>query len=219
MILRLLWLPIRKTGEGGFLYCRLNATSPITPIRNTRQNLVQRILTYGENKWLQLGQYPSTSIRGRIYGLGNRLIDRIPMQERMLWRAYKYMNVMEAGGVKSFPYLPPIEHGAQDEKGVIKVLRQSAGHWVAEHRKWRLIHGFTIVPAVVLSVLPFVKLWLAWEVFRMVTHHRALMVSRWLMGSLDRRRYQMVYNPQITEGINSMYRGIDEEIPDIIRKV
>lgn len=229
MILRLLWLGRLPTGSGlaggatarPFLYTRLNAQLVEgKPVPKPPTTLTSRILQYGETKWQDLGRHPSHSIRGRIYQAGSQLIDRIPMQERMLWRVYAYMAAQPAAG--KFAQAPPVEHAPEiDPAQVRRELAAEMEHWVAVHGKWRMIHGMAIVPALLLSVLPFVKLWLAWEIFRTVTHHRALMAAAWM------RRWRkgaaatsqgFLANPELTTVLQAP-QAIDEELPGLLRRL
>lgn len=130
------------------------------------------------------------------------------MQERMLWRVYNYM-----GQAGQLAHLPAIECAPGDTSLCQEVLKKDLNHWVHLHQRWRLIHGFAVIPAIFLSVLPFVKMWLAWEVFRTVTHHRALTGAKWVRQGLRKARFQP--NPELK---TTDYGKVDEELPGILRK-
>lgn len=221
MILRLLWISRLPSSHASapshhalpFLYAKLNTSNHL--MAQKPKGLVPRLLKYGEDKWHGLSQYPSRSIKGRIYQVGCRLVERIPMQERMLWRVYGYCSM---GTSKLEPPVPQIEYSpSEDGKQVTTQLRHNIDKWVAEHAKWRLIHGITIIPAVLLSVLPFVKLWLAWEVFRTVTHQRAYLAALWLQKGFTRKNL-LAPNTELLENQDNL-ADIDSELPSIIRKL
>lgn len=221
MILRLLWISKLPSTHASvptshtlpFLYAKLNTSNYLVSQRP--KGLIPRLLKYGEDKWYGLSQFPSRSIKGRIYQVGCRLVDRIPMQERMLWRVYGYCSI---GSAKLEPPVPQIEYSPSEDAQLINSqVKLGLEKWAAEHSKWRLIHGITIIPAVLLSVLPFVKLWLAWEIFRTVTHHRAYLATSWLRKGLARRNL-LTPNSQLLENQDNL-ADVDTELPSIIRKL
>lgn len=208
MILRLLWLqpqPPRLPLAQPFLYAKLGMTSP-SPAMRRPKGLVPRILAYGEAKWHGLAACPGGSLRGRIYRLGGLLIDRIPVQERMLWRVQEYVRW---AALFRAP-LPPIECGAGG--AAPEHIRAAMDTWVRHHWRWRLVHGCAILPAVLLSVLPFVKMWLAWEVFRTVTHHRALVGAQWLRG-------QFKGSVRPSSQLDGPPEQIDGELPALLARL
>lgn len=234
MILRLLWISNTRTKSliisKPFLYAKLNEGALDGAFKGSHKNggLVVRLLEYGERKWHALAAYPSGSIRGRIYGLGSRLIDRIPMQERMLWRVYTYVSRPNDGfpGIEVGQAVLDASAGAGGELRELREMRELVKGALEHHRKWRLVHGMAVLPALCLSVLPFVKLWLAWEVFRTVTHHRAYVAARWLQDGLKASRFSkraarpdflVVGNSQLDDDSQG-YGQIDEELPAILRK-
>lgn len=265
-ILRLFWIHAQRSGELSttrlpLLYAKLN-TDPITSNSSnsmasgyflrpasSRKSLINRILSYGETKWHSLSSYPTSSIRGRIYKLGTGLIERIPLQERMLWRIYTFIGErLEDGKLsphrnKGPPAVPPIEVAQVDLEHpeiLQKDLMTLINGQMALHRRWRFYHGVAIIPALCLSLLPFVKLWLAWEIFRTVTHHRAFLAAQWLQrGTLPvhsteqpRRRKRSVGAVEdglLSSGMDqfipnvlldkSRFDEIDQELPSIIRRL
>lgn len=163
------------------------------------------------------------------------------MQERMLWRVYSFVSgqkVIRNGG----PALPSIEVAPsllanEGDKKVLNELRQMIEAQTALHKKWRMIHGFAILPVLCLSLLPFVKLWLAWEIFRTVTHHRAYIGGRWIRehfrSGLGYRRRPSRQSVVALEGgmiengsglvenellERERFQEIDEELPEILHK-
>lgn len=119
--------------------------------------------------------------------------------------------------------LPAIEHAPELDTLALKAqLKTAVDEWIAVHRRWRVIHGMAIVPAVILSVLPFVKLWLAWEIFRTVTHHRALLAASWLRRAMAHRiggRAQaFLVNPELSSVLKDP-QSVDEELPSILRRL
>lgn len=218
MILRLLWLGRLPHTNQPFLFAKLNI-QPGTAAVRPPSGPISRILHYGESKWQELGRHPSHSLRGRIYQAGSTLIDRIPMQERMLWRLHAYTVAQQT----KFALPPAVEHAPElDASTVKKELGVALDGWIAVHRRWRVIHGMAIVPAVLLSVLPFVKLWLAWEIFRTVTHHRALMAATWLKRSMAIRaggaQSAFLANPELSS-VWKEPRAVDGELPSVLRRL
>ena len=164
------------------------------------------------------------------------------MQERMLWRVYSFVSEQKAirnGG----PALPPIEVAPsllsnEGDKKILTEMRQMIEAHTALHKKWRMIHGIAILPVLCLSLLPFVKLWLAWEIFRTVTHHRAYVGARWIREHLRsglgvRRRPSRQSAVALEGGLiekgsgfvenelleRERFQEIDEELPDILHKI
>lgn len=215
MILRLIWIQNASSRNApkipGLLYARLNMTSPVRANRNRSPSIFNRLISYGESKWQELGRHPSHSIRGRVYQVGNRLIDRILMQERMLWRVHTFME--QAGKMSHLPAIECSPSAASTRTGLQQALGKEVNEWIRIHQRWRLIHGMAVIPAVLLSVLPFVKMWLAWEVFRTITHHRALLAARWIRQGLRRAKFEP--NQELS---TSSYAAIDEELPAIVRR-
>jgi hypothetical protein len=142
------------------------------------------------------------------------------MQERMLWRVHAFMAAQPAAG--KFAQVPAVEHAPEMDVVLVKSeLTAALDQWIAVHRRWRVIHGMAIVPAIMLSVLPFVKLWLAWEIFRTVTHHRALMAASWLRKGMSLRAggtQAFLANPELSSVLREP-QAIDEELPSILRRL
>ena len=79
-----------STGKTSKPFLYLHLTPASTQLHPTFQKFTwsERLIRYGEDKWFDLSQAPSNSIKGRVYRAGKILVDKIPAKEWMLWRAY-----------------------------------------------------------------------------------------------------------------------------------
>lgn len=157
-----------------FLYLHLTPAS--TQLHPTFQKFTwsERLIRYGEDKWYDLSQAPSNSIKGRVYRAGKMLVDRIPAKEWMLWRAHALhrQNLTQAFAIENY---------TNEEHQVLRwSLKEDFDKSTLIHRRWALIHGFGLLPATVLTFLPGGKLVWAWLAFRLITHQRASIGARWL---------------------------------------
>ena len=157
-----------------FLYVHLAPAS--TPLHPTPQKFTwsERLIQYGEYKWHDLSQAPSNSIKGRVYRVGKLLIDKIPAKDWMLWRAYALhrQNIAQPFVVENYI--------KGDHQCLRLALKEGFDGSAVIHRRWAFIHGFGLIPGVVLALLPGGKLLWAWLAFRFITHQRASIGAKWL---------------------------------------
>ena len=158
-----------------------------------KESLSTRIIRYGEHKWQQLAQSRPRTPKHFIYRVGNKLIERIPAREWMLWRAYSlsrqfdgihlyYPLLLEQVdlGATTTPQPKNLAGFAQVAGSTLAALRVQLAEAAKKHRFWMWAHSVSLIPVTVLTVLPFVKLVWAWLAFRAVTHYRASIGAKWL---------------------------------------
>lgn len=187
--MRLLWIrppiPNNNINGGGLLYSphALHHPDALTSAPTAHSTLARRLIRLGERKWSELGAAPSDSLRGQIYKLGGRLISRLPVQEKMWWRVES--NMQDGGGG-----VVEIEHGGVVAEHDKQQLLDRLGHYMRQHRVRWIANTVLSVPVAALTILPFVKLVLAWVIFRAVTHHRAYQGCKYLVGRLPGAVYR-----------------------------
>lgn len=178
-----------------FLYVHLARTetsSSPTPLGLPRRSRLSRFLSWSEAKWQTYSEAPARSIKGLMFQLGSKLLDRIPPGEKQLWRLHAlqdHLGHVSLGSPKG-PHALRLEtsHAFYDHQTKLTHdlsihLSQSA----ARHRRWAFVTAFFILPSIFLSLMPFGKLVLAWVVFRAISHYRAYQGASFLLNCLKSR--------------------------------
>ena len=187
-----------------FLYLHLTPAS--TQLHPTFQKFTwsERLIRYGEDKWFDLSQAPSNSIKGYVYKAGKTLVDKIPAKEWMLWRAY---SLHRHNTAQTFV----IENYVREEHQVLRsILKEDFDKSTVIHRRWALVHGFGLFPATALILLPGGKLILAWLAFRLITHQRASIGAKWLSSIITDNTKSALYD----NSLNSLQKAV-EELPEL----
>lgn len=187
------------------LYLHIDESKPNNSISTTKKpSLSNRVFAYAERKWNDLAQASPHSPKHRIYRLGQRLLSRIPAQEWMLWRFYRFFDhhpeVLKGDSEvvlrceyaiprelqQVLPHSPPAPSNEGPESLIAsQLLREAMSRSLARHSFWyRISLGF-LPPLTIMTLLPFVKLVWAWVAFRTVTNFRAWQAARILLQLND----------------------------------
>lgn len=185
---RLYWIPPSKGLVQGFIY-----TLPVT-----QQRSPSRIICWGEEKWMNLSKAPPQTFRGCIYRLGSHLIGRIPIVETLLWRVHS--GIMGESNERVILYTTTAS--TNDKSQLRSLLNQFLAQRICYHQRWKWINGVLIPPVVLLTILPLVKLVLAWIFFRMIGHARAQSASTWLKDRLSKGILDLQPDPDLDAHLN-----------------
>ena len=180
-----------KGGPEWFMYCpeRIMVKDPLTngPLSNV--SLIRRMIQKGEDKWTEYSQAPVKSIKGQIYAAGKRLMDKLPAQEKMWWRVESHMR--DEGQLLICHSGDDANNGKNTIEEVKKQkLAEKVNELAKRHKIAWMRNAILAVPITILTVLPFVKLLLAWTLFRAVTHHRAHMACKFLSERISDAEYK-----------------------------
>ena len=173
-----------------FLHVQLLGKLP-APRHQSRSD---RMIGYGERKWSEL-EHAKGFIKRTVYRIGSYLVDKIPMEEAMLWRLYalqrSHLEELEV-------YTESLPVSTQSISSHLRDLER-------KHRRWSWIHGLGLIPVTILTVLPGVKLVWAWLAFRCITHYRASEGARWFSTLLHRNHIKFI----ATEDASSSFTDLD----------
>jgi len=192
-----------SSGVLPFLFVHLgksmtNSTNPSTGLN--RRGYLTRFLNWGEAKWQEYGEAAPRSIKGIMHRIGSKLLDKIPITEKQLWRLHAlHQHISHLKGGPQHSTLE-IETGSIylansiTEQSVRYDLMSQLNTWAAFHRRWSIFSGVLIVPIAILSILPFGKLFLAWIIFRAVAHWRAYQGSHFLIRCFNYDRQHSIHD-------------------------
>lgn len=182
-----------------FLFVHLDRTltrNATASIGLLRQGPLTRFLNWGEAKWQEYGEAGPRTIKGTIHRLGSVLLKRIPVTEKQLWRLHALhqtlqllaVSATETPRLKSLVLETSAEYATAEQSLRFDLATQLNG-WAAHHRRWSIFSSVMLVPTVILSLLPFGKLFLAWVIFRAVAHWRAYQGAHFLARCLNYDRH------------------------------
>lgn len=215
---RLYWIPLRNLK--GFLY-----TLPITEPNSSPS----RIIRWGEEKWMNFSKAAPQTFRGYIYRLGSHLIGRIPIVETLLWRVHGRMSKSNEKVIlyttlhlnqSCGPLINENTPNQSPNQSPYQLLHQFLSQRIRYHRRWKWINAVLIPPVVILTVLPLVKLVLAWIFFRMIGHARAQSASAWLGELLGKGLLELQPDPQLDAHLKDPSNDISKsELSKIYQKL
>jgi hypothetical protein len=189
---RLFLLPIRPP-------CPSWYTDPIVVRERHGSSLLHRLIAWGEHKWTAYGAAPPRTLKSLVYRAGTWLTDRLSTEEEFYRRLYPLSlpkTLLPADPLRVV-VVSETPLGDQDRMQLLYLLRDRAAAARRRHGFWWKCNACLLLPVTLLTVLPGVKLLLAWVAFRAVTRFRAWRGAAWLADRLVSHRVQLDRDPEM----------------------